>query len=557
MKSSVSLKYNNLSGQKAFIIFLLLILNVIQGTAQHDVDKYEQYSKVYNVNIKDDSIADYMTGLKTKLENAIEEKEDFQIAENSLFLGLMYLRLNSYDIATDYYLTALNHFKLIKDTTYIIHTLRALSFVNSLVNNDSIALRYSLENLHYCESVKDSFLLEKNYINLGICYSKLDDEVTAIKYFNKAVEFGERLNDTVLLQRIYYNIGSYYEKSKDYTRAEHFYYKGLNIEKGKDKQIIANIYSSLSMIALNRGNYEKALTNIKKALEIAESYGGYKDQETFYKTYISILIKMGKTKNLLTVFDKYSEIQNKGFNADKAEQIAKMKILYELDQFESEIELLTAKNKLNQSKLRASKNRLIIAGVVIFLVMIILVSTAIQYFRIKKSHKKIVEENIKLIKAEEKNTELQKIILNENLSGISLATDSHPVNSSRETQNEEAKNIEELFLQVKSLLETEKLYTNPDISIGTLAKKLNSNRTYLSKAINTVSGKTFIEFINEYRIAEAKRILYSKESDFITIEAIGNKAGFNSKATFFRVFKSVAGVTPNYFQKNARKYSFH
>ena len=105
---------------------------------------------------------------------------------------------------------------------------------------------------------------------------------------------------------------------------------------------------------------------------------------------------------------------------------------------------------------------------------------------------------------------------------------------------------------MESLLDEEKLYTIPDLSINTLAKKLNSNRTYLSKAINSVSGKTFNEFINEYRIAEAKRLLYSKDSELITIEAIGNKAGFNSKATFFRVFKSISGVTPNYFLKNVR-----
>ena len=533
---------------KQFFIVALFLFAFFDTSAQKDGNRFEQYEKVYDIDVKNDSITNYITGLKMKLEIANERKNNFQIAENSLFLGLLYLKLNSYDVATEYYLTALKKFKLAEDTTYIIHTLRALSFVNTLIENNSVALKYSQENLRYCELVKDTFLLEKNFINLGICYSNLNDEESAIKYFNKAMEFGEKIKDTIFLQRIYYDIGAFYEKGNDYDKAEYFYYKSLNTEKGIGKQeILAHIYYSISMISYNRGNFEKALSYIKQAIEIAETIPTYRELDLYYKLYITVLIKMDKTENLMTVFNNYSEIQDKGFNADKAEQTAKVKILYEIDKFESEIALLTAKNKLNESKLKASKNRLIIAGIIIFLVIVILVSTVVQYFRIKKSHKKIIEENIKLIKIEEKNTHLQKIILKEKLQTIPLQE-----NISQETQNEDTENLNKLFSEVEYLLETEKLYTIPDLNINTLAKKLNSNRTYLSKAINSVSDKSFNEFINEYRIAEAKRLLYSKESDLITIDAIGNKAGFNSKATFFRVFKSISGVTPNYFLKNVR-----
>ncbi len=539
--------------KKKFIIVLLLLIT-FNTSAQKDNGKYEQYDRVYSIDIKNDSITDYITELKIKLENAKSRKDDFQIAENSLFLGLLYLKLNSHDIATDYYLSALKKFKHEKDTTYIIHTLRALSYVNSLVNNDSIAIKYSLENLHYCELVRDTFLLEKNSTNLGICYSNLNDEETAIKYFNKAMEFGEKIKDTLFLQRIYYDIGAFYEKGKEYDKAEYFYYKSLNTEKGIEKQVvIANIYYSISMISYNRKNFEKALSYIKKSIEIADSLYAYKELNTYYKMYITILVKLDKTKELMSVFNKYTDIQSKGYNAEKAEQTSRMKILYEIDKFESEIELLVAKNRLNESKLEASKNRLILAGIIIFLVITILVSTAVQYLKIKKSHKKIVEENIKLIKIEEKNIQLQNIIRKENISSAQPPADISSESKIEEMQNEDTENQNRLFSQVESLLETEKLYTNPDLNINTLAKKLNTNRTYLSKAINSVSGKSFIEFINEYRIAEAKRLLYSKESELITIDAIGNKAGFNSKATFFRVFKSIAGVTPNYFLKNARK----
>ncbi len=550
----LSLKGNTTMGIKSFFVAVFLVFLALNTSAQKTADNYVQYRKVYDIDIKNDTVIDYIAGLKAALTVAKEKKDQFQIAEKSLFLGLLYSKLNSYDLSIDYFLTAVNKFELTKDTIYTIHTLRALSFINTLIDNDSIALTYSKKNLQYCRLVKDTLLMEKNFINLGICYSNLNMEDTAIRYFIKAKEFGEGVKDTIFLQRIYYDIGSFYDKNEDYDRAEYYYYKSINTKKGKDQQIIlAHIYYSLSKISDHREQMGKALAQIRKSISLAEKISAYKELDIFYKMYIIILIKMDKAKDLMTVFNKYSEIQNKGFNAEKAEQIAKIKIRYEIDKYETEIALLTTKNKLNESELNASKNRLIVAGVILFLIIVIFVSTVIQYLRIKSSHKKIVEENIKLIKAEEKQILLEKIIGEEKLKTAYPPKTVLPENNKEDIQNEEAENQIKLFSQIAFLMESEKLYILHDLNINTLAKKLNTNRTYLSKAINSVSGKSFNEFINEYRIAEAKRLLYSKESELITIDAIGKKAGFNSKATFFRVFKSLSGVTPNYFLQNARK----
>ena len=551
---NLSFRGNMFMEMLPFLMTVLLVFVVLNTSAQNDEGKYEEYRRIFDIDIKNDTVIDYIAGLKVKLKDANERKDNFEIAENSLFLGLLFSNLNSYDIAIDYCLTALNKFEFCQDTVYTIHTLRALSFINTLIGNHSIALSYSKKNLQYCELVKDTLLMEKNFINLGICYSNLNMEDTAIRYFNKAREYGEGIKDTIFLQRIYYDIGSFYDKNEAYDKAEYFYQKSINTKKGKDQQIIlAHIYYSLSKISYHRGNQEIALLQIKKSIALADKISAYKELDTFYKMYIIILIKMERPEDLMTIFNNYSEVQNKGFNAEKAEQTARIKIRYEIDKLESEIALLTTKNQLNESELNASNNRLIVAGIIILLIIVIFVSTVIQYLRIRNSHKKIVEENIKLIKAEEKQTLLENIIGKEKLKTAYPMKDILSENKEDDTPNEELENQIKLFSQIEFLVESENLYILHDLNINTLAKKLNTNRTYLSKAINSVSGKSFIEFINEYRIAEAKRLLYSKESELITIDAIGEKSGFNSKATFFRVFKSLSGVTPNYFLQNARK----
>ena len=100
-----------------------------------------------------------------------------------------------------------------------------------------------------------------------------------------------------------------------------------------------------------------------------------------------------------------------------------------------------------------------------------------------------------------------------------------------------------------ALVESEKLYANQEISIYDLATALNTNSKYLSQAINRQLKKSFIVFINEYRIEEAKKMLLSDEYKHLTIEGIGQVAGFKSKSAFNSAFKKMTGTTPSAFRQ--------
>lgn len=104
---------------------------------------------------------------------------------------------------------------------------------------------------------------------------------------------------------------------------------------------------------------------------------------------------------------------------------------------------------------------------------------------------------------------------------------------------------EQLIDDLKSLMITEKLYTNPDIKINTVAQKLGISSHELSKLINENLHNSFTEFINKYRIEEAKQLIGTKSH--YTIEAIGNLSGFNSKSAFYKSFKIHTGTTPAKF----------
>ena len=92
-----------------------------------------------------------------------------------------------------------------------------------------------------------------------------------------------------------------------------------------------------------------------------------------------------------------------------------------------------------------------------------------------------------------------------------------------------------------------KLYRDSSLKMTQVANQLDVLPHYLSQFLNDNLQKSFSLYINEFRIEEAKKLLIS--NDQYTIEGIGYECGFNSKSTFFTVFKKVTGVTPSQFKK--------
>jgi AraC-like DNA-binding protein len=95
---------------------------------------------------------------------------------------------------------------------------------------------------------------------------------------------------------------------------------------------------------------------------------------------------------------------------------------------------------------------------------------------------------------------------------------------------------------------TEKnVFKNPNLKLNDLANEINVSAHQLSQLLNDNLGKGFTLFINEYRIEEACKILSATEN--LTIEAISDEVGFNSKSTFFSSFKKLKGMTPAQYQQ--------
>jgi AraC-like DNA-binding protein len=104
--------------------------------------------------------------------------------------------------------------------------------------------------------------------------------------------------------------------------------------------------------------------------------------------------------------------------------------------------------------------------------------------------------------------------------------------------------------RLKTLIELEKVYHEPSYSRSDLARELSVPESVVSKIISHAYGRTFPQLINEHRIADAQRLLAETDAP---IKVISEEVGFNSLASFNRVFRDLAGQNPTDYRNAQRR----
>jgi len=106
--------------------------------------------------------------------------------------------------------------------------------------------------------------------------------------------------------------------------------------------------------------------------------------------------------------------------------------------------------------------------------------------------------------------------------------------------------------RLRELMENEQPYLNPELTIAQLAKKLELPVRELSELINQRLDRHFFDFVNDYRIAHAGRLLRDPANEKMTVLEVLYAVGFNSKSSFNVAFKNRTGMTPSAFRQQNR-----
>jgi AraC-like DNA-binding protein len=108
---------------------------------------------------------------------------------------------------------------------------------------------------------------------------------------------------------------------------------------------------------------------------------------------------------------------------------------------------------------------------------------------------------------------------------------------------------QQIVANIEHLMSEKKYYANPDITLDKLATEVKLHPKKLSLVIKLHYHFNFYEFINSYRIEEAKRLLEDPTAAGKTITDIYLEVGFNSKSVFNSFFKRNLGMTPSQYRE--------
>ena len=115
---------------------------------------------------------------------------------------------------------------------------------------------------------------------------------------------------------------------------------------------------------------------------------------------------------------------------------------------------------------------------------------------------------------------------------------------------------DEVFLsKLKQLMENERPYLNPDLTLSMLADSLHMKPKQLSSKINQNCNQNFYDLVNSYRVEAFKERLQSTERDKLSLLGHAYECGFYSKSTFNLVFKKTTQLTPSEYLRKLKKAS--
>ena len=500
--------------QYIFHFFTLFLFTVYGEVTTEDL----------NSIIKDNHRYTYEENIK-RLDNAILANQT-----EPLQLAIIYNQKASYLYNRKKYNDALKY--------YIISNKISVELKNDLLNYSSlygIAL-IKLQLQDYTEAkklLKTCSQYFKQNITKGDNQEGLVSSYGKLAYINileKNIEESEKYNQ-LEFEYASYDLDSIFAKKNKALILHHQkqYDESIQLLLAIKPKIIKNESYSWVMIIdqylgenyLKKGNPQKAKLYYN---EVIKQFNKYKIVNNEIRLTFERLINFAKQEQ----------------NKDAELQAINNLLEYDKVYFETNNFLAKAYSKnYEQSKLEAEKKALekqkkYIIYSCLVIVLIAFIIAFISYNKSQKNKKKLLEyiEEIK-ISSSKNNSALEQPNDKENTLSTQILT--------------QIENATQKF-------ELHKGYLNPAITLAAFAKENQINKNQLSIYFNSIQHKNFKQYVNELRINYiVKRIIEDKKIRSLTIDAMAEKAGFNSRKTFSNSFLQHTGFRPSYFVKNLKE----
>jgi YesN/AraC family two-component response regulator len=409
-------------------------------------------------------------------------------------------------------------------------------------NNPSEALRYYNYALEIYSNIGATEDIANACINIGLVYSRKKDTHQAILYYERAIELFSTVKNKTGLASALQNKAVLLDNAGMYDEAELLLFEALNIyEQNNYKLGSFSCYSNLSKLYSVTGKKNKAIDFALKAVSMESVDKPIKYLADSYLTLAGSYSYMKNYKKATEFYRKYLTIKDSVFSLEINQQISEIQTRYETEKKEIELQNLHQQLEIQELQLKDERRRIVFVSIILIIILISAIIFVILYLQKRKSYLILVEQNVKQAKSDIEREKSLKI------ADEKAAYETQKYADTNLTTEQKTQLLESLTIA----LEKEKCFLDERLTINDLAKYINTNRNYLSQIINEHYQTNFNNFINDFRVREARKMLINREYTNYTIEGIAQSVGFNSKATFNIAFKKFTGVTPSFFRENS------
>lgn len=428
-----------------------------------------------------------------------------------------------------YYFQALEEAKRLNDRRRYAIILSNISGAY-YTRNDLSGLKFAEEAMHIAKECHETVPLYYGTMNAAYYYLMTDsltqaaNAIASVEEMHDANGFKEK-SDIYLLKALLC------EKENNRSGAYEHYALAMENFRDASPSTVTMVYLKYARLLRADHHVDSAIRVLEHGLEYSDNDGPPIHKAQLLKELSLSYRAAGQHAKAMDYALRFQEHQDKQFNETRERALQETRIKHDIYSREQQI-------SAQQVVILHNRYKIALLGGALLVLVVAFIMAYLSYKKKDRLYSAIVSQNREYLRREQT---LREQIDQLRQSEVQVPAPSLPSDKQHD-----------LMKRFTALMIDEQLFTDASLTVATVADKLGTNRTYLSKAINESTGKTFTQVVNDYRIHQA----ISEISDLAAnkpLKQIAAEVGFSSLSTFYVTFQSSTGMTPARYRSKLKE----